>query len=69
MSESLDRLQNHRYLFNLPTVPMPYVSEEALLPLPSSPWAGLRSGWSLYPKTIDVNSLEDTYIDPSPMQD
>lgn len=69
VSEYLDQFQNHRYLFNLPTVPMPYVSEEALLPLPYSPWVGLRSGLSLHPEAIDIHPPENADIDSPPVQD
>ena len=53
VSESLDQFQNHRCLFSLPTVPLPYYSEEALLPLSPTPEAGVRTGLSLYPEVVD----------------
>ena len=43
VSAFLNSQGNNRHLFNLPTVPMPYFSEEALLPLPPTPEDGFRT--------------------------
>ena len=64
VSNHLGQFQNQRCLFNLPNVPMPYHSEEALLPLPSTPGAGFRTDLSLHPKAIDAIHPKDVEIDP-----
>ena len=68
VSGFLEQFQNHRCLVDLPTIPMPYFSVEARLPLPSSPW-DIRSGLSLHLETIKVHSPENADIDPPSGQD
>lgn len=53
VSTYLDQVQTNQFLHHLPTVPMPYFSEEALLPLPEFHRL-LRHGLTLYPEEIDI---------------
>jgi len=48
IGEYLEEFGNRRSLLRQTTLPMPYFSEEALLPLPPTPEAGFRRGLSLY---------------------
>lgn len=69
VSTYLNGIQNHRFLYALPTVPMPYFNDEALLPLPESHRL-LRHGLSLYPEVIDVPNLhDDSEPNSQPTQD
>lgn len=69
VSEYLSQFGNNRCLVNLPTVPMPYFSEEALLPLPPSPEAGFCTGLSLHPEVIDDVIQAEVDADPPPTQE
>lgn len=64
MEDYLLQFQNQQCLVNLPTIPMPYYNEEALLPLPASPQEGFRSGLSLYPVAIDEDHPGSEEEDP-----
>lgn len=63
----LEQLQNPPYLVHLPVLPMPYFSEEALLPLPPTPQAGFRTNLSLQQEVIDESlQIEHVQVDELP---
>ena len=66
VSAFLNTQGNHRHLFSLPTVPMPYFSEKALLPLPPTPADGFRTGLSLSQEVIEAAISDDEDITTPP---
>ena len=63
----LEQLQSQPYLVHLPVLPMPYFSEEALLPLPPTPQAGFCTNLSLQQEvTEDCLQVENAEVDELP---
>lgn len=57
---------NENCLLNLPTITMPYYNDEALLPLPSCPERGFRSGLSIQQEEINNVYPADIEVQPQP---
>ena len=66
VSTFLNSQGNNRHLFNLPTVPMSYFSEEALLPLPPTPEDGFCTGLSLSQQVMEATISDDEEITTPP---
>lgn len=69
VSEVLQQFGNNRCLQDLPTMPMAYFSDEALLPLPPTPEAGFRTGLTLHPELIDDTLPVEEDQDLEPVQE